>query len=72
MFPVVAKDGKLVVTEKAVSDGAISTMDADGSNKQRVFIWRCVPACLVARRQAHRVSRVGRADLETPCDGRKL
>lgn len=27
----------LVVTEKAVSDGAISTMDADGSNKQRVF-----------------------------------
>lgn len=37
VFPVVARDGKLVVTEKAVSDGAISIMDADGSNKQRVF-----------------------------------
>jgi Tol biopolymer transport system component len=37
VFPTVAKDGKLVVTEKAVSDGAISIMDPDGSNKQRVF-----------------------------------
>lgn len=37
VFPVVANDGKLVVTEKAVSDGAISIMDADGSNKQRIF-----------------------------------
>jgi Tol biopolymer transport system component len=37
VFPTVAKDGKLVVTEKAVSDGAISIMDRDGSNKQRVF-----------------------------------
>ena len=37
VFPTIAKDGKLVVTEKAVSDGAISIMDADGSNKQRIF-----------------------------------
>ena len=37
VFPTVANDGKLVVTEKAVSDGAISIMDADGSNKQRIF-----------------------------------
>ena len=37
VFPVLAKDGKLVVTEKAAADGAISIMDADGSNKQRVF-----------------------------------
>ena len=37
VFPTVANDGKLVVTEKAVADGAISIMDADGSNKQRVF-----------------------------------
>ena len=37
VFPTVARDGKLVVTEKAVSDGAISIMDADGSNKQRIF-----------------------------------
>ena len=37
VFPTVAKDGKLVVTEKAVSDGAISIMDADGANKQRIF-----------------------------------
>ena len=37
VFPTVAKDGKLVVTEKAVSDGTISIMDADGSNKQRIF-----------------------------------
>ncbi|MDQ6635402.1 MAG: hypothetical protein M3Z10_11690 [Gemmatimonadota bacterium] len=37
VFPTVANDGKLVVTEKAVSDGAISIMDADGSNKRRVF-----------------------------------
>lgn len=37
VFPTVAKDGKLVVTEKAVSDGAISIMDADGTNKQRIF-----------------------------------
>ena len=37
VFPTVANDGKLVVTEKAVADGVISIMDADGSNKQRVF-----------------------------------
>ena len=37
VFPTIANDGKLVVTEKAVADGAISIMDADGSNKQRVF-----------------------------------
>ena len=37
VFPTVANDGKLVVTEKAVSDGAISIMDADGSHKQRIF-----------------------------------
>ena len=37
VFPTVASDGKLVVTEKAASDGAISIMDADGSNKQRIF-----------------------------------
>lgn len=37
VFPVVANDGKLVITEKAVSDGAISIMDADGSHKVRVF-----------------------------------
>lgn len=37
VFPTIAPDGKLVVTEKAVSDGAISIMDPDGSNKQRVF-----------------------------------
>ncbi len=37
VFPTIANDGKLVVTEKAVSDGAISIMDADGSNKQRIY-----------------------------------
>ncbi len=37
VFPTVASDGKLVVTEKALSDGAISIMDADGANKQRIF-----------------------------------
>ena len=37
VFPTVANDGKLVVTEKAVSDGTISIMDADGSNKQRIY-----------------------------------
>lgn len=37
VFPTVAKDGKLVVTEKDFSYGVISTMDPDGSNKQRVF-----------------------------------
>ncbi len=37
VFPTIARDGKLVVTEKAVSDGAISIMDADGANKVRIF-----------------------------------
>ena len=37
VFPTLANDGKLVVTEKAVSDGTISIMDADGSNKQRIY-----------------------------------
>ena len=38
VFPTIApNDGKLVVTEKAASDGAISIMDADGRNKQRLF-----------------------------------
>ena len=37
VFPTVAKDGKLVVTEKDADDGIISTMDPDGSHKQRVF-----------------------------------
>lgn len=38
VFPTVApNDGKLVLTEKAVSDGAISVMNADGSNKERIF-----------------------------------
>ena len=38
VFPTVApNDGKLVVTEKAASDGAISIMDADGGHKQRLF-----------------------------------
>ncbi len=37
VFPTVAKDGKLVVTEKAVSDGIIAIMNADGSEKHRVF-----------------------------------
>ena len=37
VFPTVASDGKLVLTEKAVSDGMISVMDPDGSNKQRIF-----------------------------------
>lgn len=40
VFPVVANDGKLVVTEKAASDGAISIMDADGSNATRIFTAR--------------------------------
>lgn len=37
VFPTVAPDGKVVVTEKDFSDGAISIMSPDGSNKQRVF-----------------------------------
>ena len=38
VFPTIApNDGKLVVTEKAVSDGAISIMDDNGDNKQRIF-----------------------------------
>ncbi len=37
VFPTIARDGKLVVTEKAVSDGVISIMDADGANKVRIF-----------------------------------
>lgn len=37
VFPTIARDGKLVVTEKAVSDGAISIMDADGSHKVRIY-----------------------------------
>ena len=37
VFPTVAKNGQLVVTEKAVSDGVIAIMDPDGSNKHRVF-----------------------------------
>ncbi len=32
-----ASDGTLVLTEKAASDGTISVMAADGSNKRRVF-----------------------------------
>ena len=37
VFPVQARDGTLALTEKAASDGTISVMAADGSNKRRVF-----------------------------------
>ncbi len=37
VFPVQATDGTLVLTEKAASDGIISVMGADGSNKRRIF-----------------------------------
>lgn len=37
VFPSFSKDGKLVVIDKD-SDSSISIMDADGSNKQRVFL----------------------------------